>query len=131
MLFRSRSLCNNIKKDEPLQLFLNQLNRNFTEDKDHGIKINGKSLTVAKLINVWFNTEFFHSGNVNQQKDRALWLTVLEDRSAQKLLFWEILQTQHTIKSLYACLKDLKRGHSNILNCPDEQLIFRQNNKQV
>jgi hypothetical protein len=63
-----RTLCKNIKMDDPLKVFLNQLNVRFIENKDYGIKTDGKSLTVAKLIKIWFNTEYFMQVTLTNKK---------------------------------------------------------------
>lgn len=112
-------------RDDLIHVFMDNLKKDFVKQEEYGIKINGKSLTVSSLIDIWFNTEFFHAGEDSKIAERELWLEVLEHDSAHKLLFWAILNSAHPIKCLYACVKDLNRNRVKIVNCPDEWIINR------
>ena len=118
-------LANNLEKSLPIQTFLAQLKQDFLRDTNIGIRINGKDLSLKKLVDLWFNTEFFHAGRTEQVRERDEWLKVLHDDAAHQLLAWGIVDTAHTVKSLYACVKDLNRDGSHMVNCPDVRVIFR------
>jgi len=111
--------------DDLIHVFMNNLKKDFLKQENYGIKINRKSMTVSKLIDIWFNTEFFHAGDDAKIAERELWLKVLEKDSAYNLLFWAILQSAHPIKCLYACVTDLYRNRVKIVNCPDDWIITR------
>ncbi|SDZ79623.1 hypothetical protein SAMN05216562_0370 [Microbulbifer marinus] len=118
-------LSKNIDRSNPLQTFLSELKRNFLREASFGITANGRELSVARLVDLWFNTEFFHAGREEQEKERLEWLAVLHDDAAHQLLLWGVINTTHTVKSLYACVKDLCRTGSLSVNCPDPRIIFR------
>ncbi|WP_303909449.1 hypothetical protein [Thiohalomonas denitrificans] len=118
-------LSKNTDRTHPLQTFLSKLKKNFLRDIDLGIRINGRELPLAHLVTLWFNTEFFHAGREDQEQERHELLTVLQEDAAHQLLAWGVVNTAHTVKSLYACVKDLDRSGSLLVNCPDPRLILR------
>lgn len=118
-------LARNIDKSHPIQIFLSRLKQNFLRDIDYGISVNGNNLSLARLVHVWFNTEFFHAGRKEQVQEREDWLTILHDEAAHQLLAWGVVNAARTVKSLYACVKDLSPASSRSVNCPDSRLILR------
>lgn len=119
-------LSKKIDELHPIQIFLSELKKNFLRDANFGIRVNSKELSLVQLVNVWFNTEFFHAGRKEQVQERLDWLKVLDEESAHELLAWGVLRTEHTVKSLYACVKDLRRDESLSVNCPDTRLIRKR-----
>jgi hypothetical protein len=118
-------LAKHLDETHDIQTYLTELKKNFLRDANYGIRFNGKELSLDLLVKVWFSTEFFHAGRKEQVQERQDWLTVLHDDAAHQLLAWGIINTAHTVKSLYACLKDLDREGSFTVNCPDKILISR------
>jgi hypothetical protein len=110
---------------DPIQEFIGSLKEEFTASQTMDVPIGGRQLQVGKLIDVWFNTEFFHAGKYDQVHERQRWLGVLEEDSAHQLMFWTIVDSAHHIKCLYACVKDLKQHGMRDLNCPDMRIIRR------
>jgi hypothetical protein len=51
-------------------------------------------------------------------------LATLEEDGAAQILFWSVINSAHSIKSLYACVKDLAPSNE-FVNCPDHRLVFR------
>ena len=111
-----------IAKTEPIQDFLQNVKEGFATDQSMPIKIGTLELRLERLIDLWFNTEFFHAGDPDQMQERQQWSDVLEDEAAQHLIFWTVVHAAHPIKCLYACIKDLKPGHNKV-NCPDVRII--------
>lgn len=123
-------LVNHLDKTHPIQAFLSQLKQEFLQSIDLGISLNGRSLPVAQLLNLWFNTEFFHAGRKKQIDERHECLRVLHEEAVHQLLAWGVVRSAHTVKSLYACVKDLHRSGLIVVNCPDSRLIFRNARSQ-
>jgi hypothetical protein len=107
----------------PIQKFLEKLRREFIGHNEHEIEVNGQHLSNQRLIKILFNTEYFHAGNETQRADREILSNTIENEGIQHLLFWSIMRNVHTIKSLYACLKDMEKSRSTIVNCPDVKII--------
>lgn len=118
-------LVNHLDKIHPIQTFLAEIKQDFLRNTDLGISFNGRTLPLARLVNLWFNTEFFHAGRKEQIEERQEWLRVLPVEAAHQLLAWGVVNAAHTVKSLYACVKDLDRNGLAVVNCPDPLLIFR------
>lgn len=112
-----------------IQTFLRQVTRNFLRDWDFGITVNGRTLPMGRLINLWFNTEFFHAGRDEQLKERQEWLKSVQDEAAHHLVAWGVVNAAQEVKSLYACVKDLDRNGACAVNCPDPRIIFRDATK--
>jgi len=120
------SLRKNLKKGEPIDDFLVDVKDEFTEQSNYGMEVNGQDLSMSKLIEIWFNTEYFHAGRIARLRERQIWLMKLEADGAQQLLFWAVLSSVQSIKSLYACVKDMHRSEKSTVNCPDPRIIYRR-----
>lgn len=107
-----------------IQKFIDQLKRQFLSIEKSLIDIDGVDYSARELVNLWFNTELFHSGYQEQIQLKKLWLERVEKTAVHELLFWSIINSEHQIKCLYACIKDLSKG-SMLLNCPDNRIIDR------
>ena len=118
-------LRRHIDNSKPIQEFLEKLRKEFFGHNEYKIEVNGQQLSSQRLMKILFNTEYFHSGNESQRTDREILLKTIEDEGVQHLLFWSIVRNVHTIKSLYACLKDLEKSKSMKVNCPDIRIINR------
>lgn len=117
------ALCRRIDKAEPIQDFLKDIKKRFLIDQGAPIKLGELELRFDALIDLWFNTEFFHAGYPDQLRERQQWHDVLEDEAAHHLIFWAVVPSAHSIKCLYACAKDLKPEGQGTVNCPDVRII--------
>lgn len=118
-------LKKHLDKAHPIQTFLDQIKDDFLRDGDFGITVHGRNLPMRELIDLWFNTDFFHAGQQEQIKEREEWLRSLQDEAAHHLLAWGVVNAAQEVKSLYACVKDLDRNGAFTVNCPDPKIIFR------
>lgn len=117
------SVRKNLSQNEPVNLFLRDLKHQFHQETKISIIKDSKLASVDKLLNVWFNTQYFHAGTMDQIRDRRTILMRLEEEGAEHLLFWAVVNAAYPIKALYACVKDLRRVHAVELNAPDPLLI--------
>lgn len=123
----ANALKAHIDRDHYMQHYLNSLKKSFLKQENFNIQLNGKTLTATEIVNLWFNTEFFHKGKEKQELDRMEILKSLEYEGSQHILLWSIITSQHHIKQLYACLKDLETN-TLFINCPDLKIIEKINN---
>ena len=124
---RVRNILYRRASDRTLRTFLDQLYAQFLPKKDEAIAFMGASCSIEDLLKLWFNTEFFHSGDDDQIEERERMLEKLEAGGAAPLLFWAVVRAAHPVKCLYACAKDLGRDGALVVRCPDRRLVFREN----
>lgn len=118
-------LRKNLPREHSIQAFLSQLKGGFLDDGEFSISVSERSVSLLRLINLWFNTEVFHSGNEEQLIERQEWLRFLQDDAVHHILAWGVVNASHRVKLLYACSKDLDRNGMFQVNCPDEKIIFK------
>lgn len=118
-------LRRHLRANEPLQKFLPKLKHEFANPQNGNIEVAGDKRPISELINIWFNTEFFHAGRADQMLERERWLKVMEDESVHHLMFWAVVGAAHEVKTLYACIKDLDQSGTRAVNCPDLRIIER------
>jgi len=123
-----KALRRNLDNQDPIQVFLAQLKDKFIEDQNFGIKVSGRNFPMNTLIEIWFNTEFFHAGTQVQLELRQELLKALEEDSAHHLLLWAVVNAAHPVKCLYACVKDMSRDGGLKANCPDPRIILGREN---
>ena len=119
-----------IDHDHLMQSYLKSLKRSFLQQQNDNITLNGKVLSANKIVNLWFNTEFFHAGDEYQNIDRMEILKSIEYEGGQNILFWSVITSQNHIKHLYACLKDLEENKCLYINCPDARIIQKVTNSR-
>ena len=121
---RTRNIVRRRTTDEALCAFLDGLNEGFLPTRDDPtIEFMGAACSIEELLRLWFNTEFFHSGDSKQLAARERMLEVLDESGAGPLLFWTVVRTAHPVKGLYACVKELRRGGPLSVRCPDRQVL--------
>lgn len=119
-----RNIVRRRTSDDALSKFLDGLNEQFlSTESDPSIKFMGAASTTEDLLVLWFNTEFFHSGNEEQVRHRELILERLEDDGAAPLLFWTVMRAALPVKGLYACAKELRRDGYLTVRCPNRRVL--------
>jgi hypothetical protein len=122
--YRNRNLVAKSTDDQALLEFMDQIKRGFLANQirlsiDRSIPLEIAEKSSAELIDLWFNTYYFHGGDLTQvQRVRDI-MTLFEGEGIEQAIFFEVVQSAHSIRSLYGVLRQVVPRHPFFLRPSD------------
>lgn len=125
-----KRICNLIKKSfkagSNAQVHIELIKNKFLNGRNEGLKLFGKSFSQRELIDVWFNTKYFHANDHDKKtpKRNEIEIHLYADDVVHLLLFC-IMMNLNALKSVYTVIKDFS-FKEQVFNLPDDRFLNKQ-----
>jgi hypothetical protein len=124
---RAKNIVNRSTDDKPLREFVKSISDSFLTETtelsvDSRLSEEDRTHSVKALLDLWFNTYYFHSGTSEQSRRAGEIQTIFEREGIEQLLFFELIQAAHYVRCLYAVIERTKPG-TPFYSCPDQRLV--------
>ena len=114
--------------DRTLAKFVDDIRARFLTEL-HNLSVSDDSVlaqatSIKSLIDLWFNTSYFHVGNPKQVAAAMDLQSIFEREGIDQLIFFEIILVAHQVRCLYAVTQNTNRSNQ-YFSCPDNRVVFR------
>ncbi len=126
-LKRTRGVVHRHTNNDVLKEFITKIKKQFLRDRiefsaDDRFPLEQREISVDKLIDLWFNTFYFHDGNLDQIHRVRDIHTFFEGIGVEHILYFHLVSAAHYVRCLYAVLQNAQPS-SPYFNVPHTQYV--------